>query len=70
MTACRECGTPASKGQEDNAVTVQVLENRVVFTVQGTEAVKRLFPIRPDTVRLSRMLSRGSDEEHAVRVKH
>ncbi len=51
MTACRECGTPASKGQEDRAVTVRVLENRVVFAVPGAEAVKRLFPIIPDTVR-------------------
>jgi hypothetical protein len=70
MTACMECGTPASRAREDSSVRMRTVENRVVFTVEGADAVKRLFPSPPDTVIFSRMVQRGTEEEDTVGVKH
>ena len=66
MTACGECGTPASTSREDSSVRLQIEDNRVVFTVEGAPAVKRLFPITPDTVIFSRMAGRSGETEDTV----
>ena len=70
MTACVECGTPASTSRDDNSVRLETLEHRVVFTVEGAPAVRRLFPNPPDTVIFSRMVGRSGETEDTVVVKH
>ena len=68
MTACVECGTPASISHEDSSITLRVADNRVVFTVKGATAIKRLFPTAPHTVVFARMRKSGAVED-TVAVK-
>ena len=70
MTACVECGTPASIPREESSVRLQTSENRVVFTVEGAAAIKRLFSTPPDTVIFSRLMGRGGETEVTVAVQH
>lgn len=53
MVMCMECGTPASTPHLDPAVTVLAVGRHVVFQVVGRQAVARIFPTRPDTVKLT-----------------
>jgi hypothetical protein len=70
MTACMKCGTPASTSREDSSIRMRALENRVVFTVEGAHAVKRLFPSEPDTVIFLREMGPGHQVEDTVAVEH
>lgn len=67
LTFCRSCETPAAIPRADPAVRVAVEGRRVVFTVRGREAVRRLFPVVPDSVSLTRRTWNEADAR-SVRV--
>jgi hypothetical protein len=62
---------PLSQSQEDPAVETIIEQDRVAFRVQGKEAVQRIFPSAPDTVRLLRRRgAKARSEEFVVPVRH
>jgi len=67
LTVCLPCGMPAAIPREDPAVSVSVEGRRVVFTVQGSDAVRRLFPSVPDSVSFTRRVWNEADDR-SVRV--
>jgi len=62
MTECLECDG-ASIGKEDQGVRAVVVADHVEFIVRGAAAMKRIFPIHPDSVQLIRQLGAGAEDE-------
>ena len=54
MTLCQSCDGPASIPSQDRAVKALTDGRRVVFVVEGRGAIRRLFPVVPDTVTFMR----------------
>jgi hypothetical protein len=70
MTEDTTASEQVSIAREDPAVTVVLEGNRVALRVQGQEAIGRIFPFVPDSVRMYRQLGADSeDKEFLVRVR-
>jgi hypothetical protein len=68
-TFCVACGSPASLVRQDAAVAASVDGDRIVFTVTGRAAVRRLFRQRPDSVLFSRTTATGDEVRLMVPVQ-
>jgi hypothetical protein len=72
-TYCSDCigDIPRSIPRVDPAVTVRSRNNRVILTVVGREAIRRIFPVVPDSVQFYRdVLDGNGDPVVAVKVRH
>ena len=59
-TTCMNCGDlPSFTPEADPAVQASAVDGRVVITITGSAAVKRLFPFVPDSVYLGRSAGAG-----------
>lgn len=56
LTFCLSCGTPAAIPSDDPAVRVFARERRIIFEVSGEDAIRRIFPVPPDAVTLTRRI--------------
>jgi hypothetical protein len=71
-TYCSECpgDIPRSKPRVDPSVTVASRNNRVVLTVIGKEAIRRIFPVIPNSVQFYRDVLDGvGDPAVVVKVR-
>ena len=59
MTSINNSEPPQSSGIVDAAVGARVKEGRLVVEVRGRAAVRRTFPVVPDSVRLSWSANEG-----------
>ena len=69
LTFCRSCGTPAAMPREDAAVQVSVVEGRVVVSIRGADAVRRIFPSVPDSVTFRRRILGAEERSLGVAVE-
>jgi hypothetical protein len=67
MTFCRSCDVPAAVPSDDRAVRVFADGRRIVFTVEGRDAIQRLFPVVPQSVTFTRYVG-GQDGGRSVRA--
>ena len=57
MTFCLSCGVPAAVPSEDRSVRVSTEGRRIVFAVDGRDAIHRIFPVVPDSVTFTRRIA-------------
>lgn len=57
MTFCLSCGVPAAIPSEDRSVRVSTEGRRIVFAVEGHDAIHRLFPVVPESVTFTRRIA-------------
>jgi hypothetical protein len=73
LTLCLPCPAPVATVSRDpafsgRALSVAARGTQTVVTVRGAAAVRRLFPARPDSVRLVRRWPNAEERELAVPV--
>lgn len=68
MTYCTTCGAVASIPETDPNVSAEVKNGRLIFSVRGTDAVRRIFWVMPESVTFSRA-HRDPDSEEIFKVR-
>ena len=67
LTVCRTCDLADTPESHPN-LTASAANNRVVFTVKGSQAVRRIFAVTPDSVTFLR-IHRDPDTETSLTVR-
>jgi hypothetical protein len=65
MTECLQCDG-VSIPREDSALTVDVVNGHVEFSILGAPGVQRVFPVVPDSVRFIRHLGLDAEDEEFI----
>jgi hypothetical protein len=69
MTYCTTCEAVASIPETDPNVSADVKNGRLIFSVRGSDAVRRIFPVIPDSVTFSRAHHDDPDSEEVFKVR-
>jgi hypothetical protein len=68
MTYCTTCEAVASIPETDPNVSAELGNGRLIFSVRGSDAVRRIFPVIPDSVTFSRA-HHDPDSEEVFKVR-
>jgi hypothetical protein len=69
LTYCTTCDAVASIPETDPNVSAEVRNGRLIFSVRGSDAVRRIFPVIPDSVTFSRAHHDDPDSEEVFKVR-